>query len=310
MSDNHITVEEITEMFAFTIDDIPGETRAYMDGIDTNYVSPTLAEFEQYVLDILKRIDSPYIVRNREENISAFDSGWKENLEAIKAGGISQDLLKPKYFRPSNFLRYKKGLIVPDNIELEYDLFVAARQLIFNKYLKYFDNIYEIGCGSCQNLFLLSLMFPDKNLYGLDWTLSSVDIATFIGASTGIKIVGHLFDMVYPFSSGIEMCSGSAVITVHALEQIGSEYGQLLKFLIESRPGIIVHYEPVGEFYDENNLLDFLAVLYSRKRNYLSGFLETLKAMENKGIIEILEARRPFLGGVIHESSLIAWRPR
>jgi len=310
MSDSFITAEEIAGLFAFDVNTIPDETRTRLAKVDTTYTSPTLEEFGQYVLDVLKKINSPYITRNREENIEAFNTGWRENLDAIRTAGISQELLKPKYFRPGNFLRYRNGLIKPNNTGLEYDLFVLARQMIFNTYLRPFETIYEIGCGSCQNLFLLSLMFPGKKLIGLDWTPSSVDIAGFLSASSGMRIEGHLFDMLCPFGSNMEISEGSAIVTIHALEQIGSEYGRLLEYLIESKPGVVVHYEPIREFYDEDNVLDYLAILYSEKRNYLTGYLETLKAMEDEGIIEILEARRPFLGGVIHESSLIVWRLR
>ena len=102
---------------------------------------------------------------------------------------------------------------------------------------------------------------------------------------------------------------GSAVITIHALEQLGRAYEKLLGWLLSSRPGLVINYEPVQEFYAEDNLLDYLALMYSRKRGYLTGLLTALRRLEGQGRIEILGAWRPYLGGVIHEASLIIWRP-
>ena len=63
------------------------------------------------------------------------------------------------------------------------------------------------------------------------------------------------------------------------------------------------------EFYSDNNLYDLLAIQYCRKRNYLENYLTALKQLEQQQEIEIICAYRPFLGGVLHESSLVVWRP-
>lgn len=102
---------------------------------------------------------------------------------------------------------------------------------------------------------------------------------------------------------------GSAIVTIHAFEQLGTNFAGILDFIIKSRPQIVVQYEPVLEYYSENNLYDFLALKYCRKRNYLENYLTALKQLEQQKRIEIIADYRPFLGGVLHESSLIAWRP-
>ena len=42
------------------------------------------------------------------------------------------------------------------------------------------------------------------------------------------------------------------------------------------------------EFLDENNLVDQLCVLYTKKRNYLKGYLSYLEQLEQEGKIEII----------------------
>lgn len=301
--------EDFKRMFHYNVNEFQKEFLSLISDIDTSYRKPNGEEFEEYVLSVLKKIDSEQIIRTKEENLDIFEKGWRENLGIIKMEGITMGNLKPRYFRPSKFLRYNDSLIVTDNLNLEYDLFTLARHIIFKKYLASFDVIYEIGAGSCQNLLMLSELYPEKELYGLDWSAASVEIAHFIAKSLGRNIKGYLFDMLNP-STEMVIKPGSAIVSIHALEQAGAEHNRLLSFILKSRPGIVVHYEPILEFYNENKLLDCLALIYSRRRNYLNGYLTALRNLEREGEIEILEAYRPYLGGVIHEASLIVWRPR
>jgi SAM-dependent methyltransferase len=305
----YIGHDDFSRMFNCHLDELPEEFVSMLDRIDTTYREPHPGEFEEYILSVLRQINSPYITRTREENLEAFEKGWEENLEMLRAGEMPSLSLKPRYFRPDKFLRYDRKLIVSDNLGLEYDLFILARHIIFSKYLSSYDYIYELGCGSCQNLLLLSELFPSKSLFGLDWTNASVEIASFLSKNLGRNIAGTVFDMMNP-SSNLVINPGSAVVTIHALEQIGTNHEKLLSFFMDSQAGIVLHYEPILEFYDENNLLDYLAIMYSKKRGYLSGFLTALRRLEKEGKIEILGAWRPCLGGILHESSLIIWKPR
>jgi SAM-dependent methyltransferase len=304
-----IRAEEFAGLFG--VRDVKGVEK-YLPGfgrINTSYRQADLGEFQEYLLSVLKRINQPYILRSRSENLKAFENGWQENLALLASGCLPSTALKPKYFRPNKFMRFKGGLIVSPNRHLEYDLFTAARQLIFRRYLRPYRTIYELGCGSFQNLVLLSEIFPEKDLRGLDWTQASTSIARLLAAKYHKKITGRCFDMTRP-GSRLSFLPESAVITIHALEQLGTDFQKLVKALIRARPGLVLHYEPIAEFYKPGNCLDQLALVYSRKRNYLCGFFDYLRERERAGQIEILQARRPYVGGIIHEASLIIWRPR
>ncbi|MDD5633653.1 MAG: class I SAM-dependent methyltransferase [Candidatus Omnitrophica bacterium] len=303
-----IGIKDLSEMFDHPEKDLSGFFVTQFNNIDTIFREANLKEFSEYCMDVLKLINSSVITRTKEENLKVWNKGWEENLNALLACSDLSEVLRPKYFRGAKYLRYKKGLIVSKNPMLEHDLFTLVRDIIFRKYLSKCENIYEFGCGSCQNLLMLSNIFPDKRLYGMDWAPSSVKIVEALAKKRKLKIHGAVFDMMNP-SRGIALRPKSAVLTVHALEQLGEDHGNLLSYLLTARPDIVVHYEPILEFYDQNNLLDYLAILYSKKRNYLSGFWTALCELERKGKIEIIRAKRPFLGGVIHEASLIVWRP-
>lgn len=304
-----ITEEDFGALFNVSCKELPAAFCEKLYNVDTGYTFANKYELEEYIFNVLKLIYSNNIQRTVEQNLQTWEKGWSENLSFLSQNNVtSVEALKPKYFRESRFLRFNNELIVPDNLNLEYDLFVLSRYIIFSKYLSVYKNIYEFGCGSCQNLLMLSDVFPSKKLYGLDWAEPSIKIAKKLSETLDRNIEAFIFDMLNP-SPDIVLKPKSAVITIHSLEQLGQRYDKLLSFIIAARPDIVVNYEPILEFYDEDNLLDYLAILYSRKRKYLSGYLTSLRELEKQNKIEILQAYRPYLGGIIHESSLIIWRP-
>jgi hypothetical protein len=161
--------DDFKRMFKLEDHELPSGFHDKLSAISTTNRAPTQDELEDYILGILKTVHSDEKARNAEENKEVFEQGWGENLDLARSKGVSSETLRPRYFRPTRYFRYNKGLIIPDNLNLEYDLFVLARFLIFSKYLEPYQTIYEFGCGSCGNLLMLSEMFPDKRFVGLDW---------------------------------------------------------------------------------------------------------------------------------------------
>ncbi len=245
---SRIVEDDFCRMFDCKLTELPEQLVSGLRRINTKFRKPTFEEFEEYILYVLKRIvDSS--VRTREENLKVFETGWGENLELLLHNGISLASLKPKYFHPTKFLRYNNGLIVTESPDFEYDLFTLVRYLLFDKYLSPYEDIYEIGCGACQNLFLLSEFFPTKNLYGFDWTKASIKIAAYLAKTLNRKIEGDVFDMMNP-PSDVNIKPGSAIITIHSLEQIGTQHEKLFEFILAAKPGIVLHYEPILELLD------------------------------------------------------------
>jgi hypothetical protein len=307
-SKRKITSKEFCSLFGLRDPRNAKECAQYLKGVNTVHHQARQEELREYFLFVLKRINEPFILRSRRQNLSAFEKGWGENLRLLESGKLPGIALKPKYFKPSKFLRYKGELVVSSNLNLEYELFTAARNLLFKNYLAPYHNIYELGCGSSQNLLLLSEIFPEKELWGLDWARSSVRIIEFLAKKFNKNIKGRVFDMARP-KTGLAFKPGSALFTVHSLEQLGGDFEKLVSTIISAKPAMVMHYEPIQEFYKANDWLDQLALAYSGKRNYLNGFYTYLLKLEKSGKIKIIAAKRPFLGGVIHEASLIIWKP-
>lgn len=305
--DKKIMLDDFCRLFHCTRDSLPHGLKEKFESINTNYRSMTLSDSEEYVLEVLNHINSPTIRRNRKENLKAWQKGWSENLVAFQKN-LSVESLKPKYFRPSKFFRYDKTVIIPENNHIEYDLFTVIRYYLFQQFFSGYDSIYELGCGSCQNIYLLSKLFPKKNICGLDWTIASKKIADYIGKKNNGNVKGLIFDFMKP-SEQLEIGNNSIIFSIHSLEQLGLRYEELLLFLLKKKPALVLHYEPIVEVFDKSNVYDYLALMYCEKRNYLKGYLTTIHNLFKSGKIEIIKEIRPCIGGIYHDSSVIIWRP-
>lgn len=304
-----ITADDILTAFELTAEDTSNGFQEEVASRDLRFRGAIVAEVEAWATMVLDRMHRPQARRSLAENQEAFERGWKENLEAALKEGISAASLRPRYFRATPFLRYRHGLIVSENEHLEHDLFTLVRLLVFYRYLSDCGAIREYGCGSCGNLLLLGEMFPATKLHALDWAQASVEIAELIARHTRLDLTGAVFDMRQPPQSQ-PLEDGTAILTVHALEQLGHDFDPLIEHFLAVRPRRVLHLEPILEFYDPANLYDHLAIEYSRRRGYLDGYLAKLRQLEAEGQLEILKAVRPAIGGVIHEASLIVWEPR
>ena len=199
----------------------------------------------------------------------------------------------PDYF--SDIMRLNGEFWLAPGAELAY--LNELRADLAAKYLDGIDTVHEFGCGGGQNLKALQAM--GKHVVGYDWSKAA---AARIDAMGGRGVV---YDMFYPQPVEIR----GAALTVHALEQLGDRWLPFLSMLIAARPSVVIHVEPVEELYDPENLLDYLALAYHRKRGYLSGYLTHLRKLAGMGVIDLVEQRRNRVGSLYHEAySVIVWR--
>lgn len=275
---------------------------------DFRYTPATNREHSDCILQIVKEIESDDVARVTDEGrADTWETAWKDNLDRYVKSGSSYDLI-PRYLYKYVTLRYKRQFIIAESKHFEADYYTMVCRILFS-HLRDSSTIIEFGCGPCYALSLMAEEFPDKTLIGCDWTKTSQMILGEIVSRTGAKIAGVNFNMFYP-SDAVPFTPGCGVFTALAMEQMGVGWGAFLDYLLKNKPGICVHLEPLLELYDENNLLDFLAVRYHVKRGYLAGYLPTLRRYEQMGRVKILDARRLYFGGLYHEPySVLVWRP-
>lgn len=228
----------------------------------------------------------------------------------MRRRGLSLDTLAPQYFR-HRILRYLGAYIEAREAAFEYTLYVALRRVLFARYLSGYDRIIEFGSGTGTSLLMLALMYPGVHLTGCDWARPSQELAALVAVETGVRVDGVNFDMAtLRGKDDIGTAGGAAVITLHALEQLGTGFGGFLDYLASLEPGLCLHLEPIADFYDPAAKFDRVAFEYHNKHKYLSWFLDNLRGREKSGDLEIVAARRLGFGSTYHEAySLIIWRP-
>lgn len=276
---------------------------------DFRYTIVNKEEKDNTLLTVLKAIDTPLSVsgKGRKED---WEKGWSENLQAFKESNYDLSSLVPKYMHKSNTRRLFSEYIKPLSSEFEVNFYTAYRHFLFRKYLSDYQNIYEFGCGTGYNLVIMAQIFPDKALTGLDWAASSVKLVNQLAARFGFRMRGRSFDYFNP-DYFLDIADNAAFITLNSLEQIGSDHDQFIRFVLNKKPAICINSEPLVELYDQNNLLDHLAVKYHHKRNYLHNYLGTLRKYEDEGLLEIIKTQRVQSGNLFHDGySYVVWKAK
>jgi hypothetical protein len=202
------------------------------------------------------------------------------------------------------------GLVEQVTPDFEYWVGLCVRVATFAEFLKGQRHIVEFGCGTGINLLLLAQLMPGVRLAGCDWATPSQRILAQIARETGEAVDGHRFNMLTATGECGPIGADTAVLTVHALEQLGAAWQPFLDFLMARQPALCVHVEPLVELY-ETTPLDDLARRYHRKRGYLDGFVPAIQALAARGLAEILTLRRTAFSGLYQEAySVLVWQLR
>jgi hypothetical protein len=268
----------------------------------------SLEERELLIFEILSTISGGKLTISGPAKRDIWNNGWSENLSEFSASGFDPTALIPKFIRKGVPKRLNGEFILPYSEDFEVDFVRLMREVLFRKFFSDIESLYEFGCGTGSNLLAAAEILPGTKLYGLDWSIASTKIVKLLGETKSINIYGHLFDMFSPDYS-LPVSSNDGVLTIGALEQLGTNFTEFLNFLIEKSPRVCVHFETMNELYDRTTVPDFLATEYSKVRNYLWGFLTALRNLEKEGRVKILQIQRVF-GGQFHEGySFVAWSP-
>jgi hypothetical protein len=282
--------------------------KARYDRLNLTYLELSTDERDEAILKVLDTLDGPLIEVGPHRN-QDWERGWGENL-SLYTKGDSDDAIIPRYFNKISLIRWMQKWIKPTNPKMEYEILGLLLDWLFELHLSDQNFMYEFGCGTGHNLLRAREQFQDLELCGLDWAKSSQELINKIAFDTqDRKLSSHHFDYFNPDNS-ILLESGSAVFTIASLEQTGEKFVEFIDYLIRNKPSIVVHVEPIGEMLDPNNLLDNLSVRYFQKRGYLKGLKDHLEILQDKGLIEIIQEQRSFVGSFyIDGYSVIAWRP-
>lgn len=305
-----ITSSEIEEVLDTKLSDYLKQ-RCFEASLEYEDISES--DRDNYIRDVVNRLCKVDVDRDTkpagEHRLTEWERGWGENLESIKKGKSVNDLV-PRYHGKHTLIHWRQKMIRPLTPYLDYKLHCIIVDWAIEKFLGSVNTLFEFGCGPGYHLLRARKINPNAHMVGLDWTRASQQIIEQI-KEAGIEqnIEGKNFNFFSPDYS-IEVPANSGFLTVAALEQIGDNHEEFLKFVMAKKPSVVVHLEPIDEMLDQNNLIDRLSTLYFRKRNYLKGYLPTLERLQDDGKIRIICSQRTYSGSYFIEGhSLIVWSP-
>lgn len=303
-------LEDFAQLFGTSANDLPQECVKIIQKANFAYREVEGKERDKVILSVLKRISSEELTVAGDEGARArWEKGWSENLQSLTRKNFDPSVLVPKYIRPNQAVRLNQEYVMPQDSRFELNWYRVFTYWLFQKYFEKVDAIYEFGCGSGINIAILAQMFPDKKLVGLDWAVASKKVLDNLAKAHGWNVEGRVFDFFKP-GGGLKLLENSAVLTVGALEQTGLRYRAFLDYLLKTSPSICVNIEPICEWYDENNAVDYLAIMFHRRRGYWEGFPTLLKELEDDGKVEILKMKRSYFGSLFIEGySQSIWKP-
>lgn len=278
-----------------------------IENLKLNYEILNNKEFESYILDFIKTLDSNLKAAG-EHRKNDWESGWAENFKDFQKT-LNLNALTPKYHTKQTISRFNRNIISHSGGDFDLKLHELFVDSVLMEYLSEYQNIFEFGCGTGYHVFRLNEMLPNKNWTALDWSKSSQKLINLVCEKMSLSnIFSENFDYFNP-NYNINI-SESALYTIASLEQIGRNFIPFIEYIQSKKPNICIHFEPISEVLDENNLVDNLTIKYFKKRNYLDGFLTYLNNLEKIGKAKIIDVRRLNYGSQYVEGhTLIIWKP-
>jgi len=311
---NTITLEDVAGNFGCAATEFSERFISFYNSVDMTYESIDGTEYDNLLLEMLKKIESDSQVIGAPERTGVWLAGWQENLDDFRSLK-SREALVPRFIRPNKVIRYKKSFIKPSNPYFERDFARLVQIYMYDNFIKgeEVSNVYEFGCGSSFNLMSLYDLTQEDDLqvtfYGSDFVPSSANLVNELATHFDAPLHGSVFNMIEPDYS-YEIQDNSCVFTFGTIEQLDSKFKNYVNFLLHKKPQICFHIEPTVENYTEDTLFDYLQIKFHTKRGYTQGLVPYLEELANDKKIEIVKKQRLNFGSQYMEGyHLIAWRP-
>ena len=310
--DRSISSADFAAMVGGSVDELTSEEVGFLDDGGLTYRNLTPEELSDVLAGIERDLEGRDMPVSGPGMHALWERNWAAQLEAVIGSDddTANRKIVPEFIQDRNIVRLDGEFVTTRTLAFELNLANLLSKWLFRRYFSDVDWIGDFGAGSGLNLGFLADLFPGKALRGFDWSGSAVRIIDHIGEIKQADVRGHLFDFEEPDQS-LNVPSRAGVLTWGALEQVGNRFEPFMDWIRTRDPEIVVHVEPIVDWYDENLMVDEIAIRYHEKRGYLKDFWPALQDLEAAGEIEILQARRLRFGSLFHEVySYIVWRPK
>lgn len=239
---------------------------------------------------------------------------WRRFYNSFEqdTGCTHKNIIYPEFLiRNANFLRvndnyyYTQNKYANINI-LNWILIDYLKKNKINNISK--CNILELGAGYGYNLINIYKKFSNINkILVSDFSNGSLQTAKINLKKNKIKKfeikkIDYKNKKHFKFKDKIDI-----VITRHALEQ-SKDSSIVINNIFRLAPKIVIHIEPISDFYNQSLKFDKLAYKYHQKRGYLNSFIDDLKKNNKIKINSVVKYK---FGNMFNDScGAIAWSPK
>lgn len=254
-----LSLEELSVLLEGSSVAFDEEISQFYQDRDFSYQYFSAQEKDKIILDILEYIRKDQVVVATPEREKVWDKGWRENLDSFLQHRNIDSLL-PRFIKPTNVIRLQQDYVRPTNPYFERDFCLLLQQWLFKRYMTDFEAVYEFGCGSGFNLVTIARLFPKIKIFGGDFVPSSLRLVDEIAHCYGYNMSSFHFDMTKP-DFKMQMLDNSCILTFCSIEQINNRFQDFIYFLLNKKPALCIHVEPVFELYYLQHLPRLLIVL-------------------------------------------------
>ncbi len=211
---------------------------------------------------------------------------------------------------PSNLLIHinEKFFYVRTNKMLwDYIYKIIAEHI--DPYIPKNKTIVELGAGWGRNLFRFFSDGIADRIVGAEFTKEGVAAGRKIAEKYNVPGAFYHFDYNNPNKKLLPELKDTVVFTHNSIEQIPCLKSAFIEFLIQAKPAVIIHFEPVYEYRTKNTLHHLLWKRYTELNDYNRNLLTLLKEMEKRKKIKIVKEEPHLLGlNAFNPGSFIIWK--
>lgn len=257
-------------------------------------------------------------VKSKEEIDREYElESWGAYLKRIKDEGLQNEITIKTLDNwqgdaNTQILYTKNDRFIQDTFGKAYSDFLRTVKKYIIKYLPA-GSIVELGAG--YGSVILSLAKEDElkneKFLAAEYTPSGVELIKWCARNQKTEIIVDNCDFLKKEITNLLIPEGSILFTCASACTLPELPKRFVDSLVCFKPKVVIHYEPIYEHHNENNLLNMMRRRYVEVNDYNRNLLTLLKEHEQNNSIQIL-IEDPAVIGVnpLFPISVIAWKPK
>jgi hypothetical protein len=227
--------------------------------------------FLAFMRDVLRRRRK---ARDKEKVIYEYTKKWRTKHQSLESCETLEDWLYVHTRHPDVWRR--NGKLGTGRDLKPYLVFLKPIEDAIVKYFPHARSITEYGCGSGLNLLYLKEALPSLECYGYELTHEGANLARSAAEKFALNVEFRQFDYVQYKPVDNLFPPTDLALTVLSLEQIPRKHLTALQNIHKNTLLASIHIEPIIE-QAPLTPWGLLARIYHRKRDYLQGFMRSVK---------------------------------